>query len=224
MDRIPCDYPMNKFHNFEDEVLKGERVSTIKDCETCKDECDLRHCLIQEPDMRGTLKNVRGDVTEPQRSIKDEIVIIPHCCNDKNIWGGGFVIALSNKWKEPEQRYRDFCKQKPLPMLGKVCYAKIDDHLAVANMVAQHDIVSKDNPIPIKYQALANCMFDVVGYIKMIEAKTGKTVVIHAPKFGSLRAKGNWDFILELIREIWLENNINVVIYDYVEKYPNPQK
>jgi len=47
--RIPCTYPMNDFYNFEDEVPKGSRVSTIEDCESCEcKDCDLRHCLIGE--------------------------------------------------------------------------------------------------------------------------------------------------------------------------------
>jgi len=165
--------------------------------------------------MIGKLKNVRGDATEPQTTAPNEIAVIPHVCNDENKWGLGFVLALSKKWKEPEQKYRDFCKLKPLPMLGKVCYAKINDHLAVANMIAQHSVVSKDNPIPIKYQALANCMFDVAGYIAMVRSKTGNPVVIHCPKFGSELAQGDWNFILELIREIWLENGIDVVVYEF---------
>ncbi len=176
-------------------------------------------------DKAGTLRVVEGDATEPQTTISSEIVVIAHICNNKNIWGGGFVVALSKKWKEPEQIYRNFCEgnkpypesNKSLPILGKVCYAKINDHLVVANMIGQDGITSTDNPIPIKYKALANCMAEVVGYIEMIKSQTSNPVVIHAPKFGSLRAKGNWDFILELIREIWLENGINVVIYNYVE-------
>ncbi len=168
--------------------------------------------------IKGELTIVEGDATEPQTTTPNEIVLIAHMCNDANIWGGGFVIALSKKWYLPEQKYRNFCiDNKDFPILGKVCYAKINDHLAVVNMIAQHSIVSEDNPIPIKYQALANCMFDVVGYVKMVESKTGNPVVIHAPKFGSLRGGGDWNFILELIREIWLEAGVNCVIYEFEE-------
>ena len=174
---------------------------------------------------KGTLRTVVGDVTDPQTTTPNEIVLIPHCCNDENIWGGGFVIALSKKWKEPEKNYRAFCegkapylvRQKHIPILGRVCYAKIDEHLVIANMIGQKGIASVDNPIPIKYKALADCMTEVVGYIEMIKRQTSNPVVIHCPKFGSLRAMGNFDFILELIREIWLENGINCVIYEFEE-------
>ena len=177
---------------------------------------------------QGKLTIIVGDATRPQKQAPNEIAVITHCCNNKNIWGGGFVIALSKKWEKPEQVYRDFCtKDKTgyssnypvsrFPILGKVCYAKINDHLAIANMIGQDGIVSNDNPTPIKYKALADCMTEVMGYIELIKMQTSNPVVIHSPKFGSLRANGNWDFIMELIREIWLENGINVVIYEFKE-------
>jgi hypothetical protein len=45
-----------------------------------------------------------------------------------------------------------------------------------------------------------------------------EAVYICCPKFGSLRSGGNWDFILELIEEIWLNNGIDVTVCEYVEK------
>jgi len=223
MDRKPCDYPMNKFHNFEDEVLKGERVSTIKDCEVCENERDLRHCLIQEFDMIGALKNVRGDATEPQTTEPNEIVVIPHVCNNINAFGAGFTHALNKKWEQPEKVYRNFCERnKNVPILGKVCYAKINSQLVIANMIGQNGTVSKDNLIPIKYKALINCMAEVAAYIEIIQCQTSNPVVIHAPKFGSDLAGGDFRFILELIREIWLEEaGIDVLVYEFE---PNKDK
>ena len=40
---------MSAFYIYEDEIPKGERVSTPEDCEKCDDEdCDVRHCLITD--------------------------------------------------------------------------------------------------------------------------------------------------------------------------------
>ena len=39
-ERKKCKYPMSKFYIYEDEVPKGTRVSTEKDCK----ECDFRIC------------------------------------------------------------------------------------------------------------------------------------------------------------------------------------
>lgn len=168
---------------------------------------------------KGTLRTVEGDATDLQTTSPKEVVVIVHLCNNKNKWGKGFVLALSKKWKEPEQRYRDFCRDNSkVPILGSTCFAKVDTFLVVANMIGQDGTVSPENPKPIKYKALANCMADVRAYIEMIQSQTSNPVVIHCPKFGSGLSGGCWDFVLELIREIWLEAGIDVVVYEYVPK------
>jgi len=164
----------------------------------------------------GILRVVKGDVTNPQRAKDNEIVIIPHCCNNKKIWGGGFVIALSKKWKEPEKIYRDFFNQQ-YPTLGHVCYAEVNKRLIVANMIGQDGIMADTNPKPIKYRDLANAMYNVFEYVEMVKSRTSDPVAIHAPKFGSLRAGGNWNFLLDLIAEIWIQNGIDVTIYEFEE-------
>jgi len=168
--------------------------------------------------MIGTLKTIKGDATVPQITVEEEISIIPHVCNDANSFGAGFTYALNKKWRQPESVYRKFClRNLNLPILGKVCYAKINPYLIVANMIGQHSTISDDNPIPLKYKALVSCMSEVAAYIELIQCQTNNQVVIHAPKFGSELAGGCWSFILELIREIWLEAGINVVIYEFEE-------
>lgn len=46
---------------------------------------------------------VIGDATDPPR---DRPGIIAHVCNDIGAWGKGFVLALSRRWKQPEQDFR----------------------------------------------------------------------------------------------------------------------
>jgi hypothetical protein len=83
------------------------------------------------------------------------------------------------------------------PALGTVQFVEVQEHLWVANMVAQRSTVRPDNPKPIKYLQLAQCM-DVVGnHAKEHGAE------IHCPLFGAGLAGGNWDFIEELICELW---------------------
>ncbi len=175
---------------------------------------------------KGILTVVEGDATDPQKTAPDEICIIPHCCNDEGKWGKGFVLALSKKWDLPEKNYRAYCageapypaRQKYIPILGKTCYAKVSKRLVIANMIGQHGTVCADNPKPVKYKALANAMTEVVGYIGMIRKQVSNPIVIHCPKFGSDLAGGDWNFILELIRECWLDAGIDVVVYEFVPK------
>jgi len=171
---------------------------------------------------KGILRTVKGDATVPQFTTTDEIAIIPHCCNNENGWGAGFVMALSAKWKKPERVYRQLCtRYSKDKLLGKVCYAKIDNHFIVANMVAQNGTISENNSKPVKYKALISCMEKVTDYIEMIKDQVSSPVVIHAPKFCSDLAGGNFDFVLELINEIWLSEGIDVVIYEFEPDHYN---
>ena len=119
--------------------------------------------------------------------------------------GGGVALGLKKKWSSIENPYKENCN------LGECSFQKVDKDIFVANMVAQKGLISKNNPKPIKYWALAKCMLQVGKW-----AITNNCNII-APKFGSLRAKGNWSFIEELIEEIWLDSGINVTIYEYIE-------
>jgi hypothetical protein len=48
-----------------------------------------------------------GDATNPQTKGNK---IIVHVCNDIGGWGKGFVLAISKRWKQPEQQYRAWFK------------------------------------------------------------------------------------------------------------------
>ena len=46
--KTPCEYPMNLFFNFKEDVPKGTRVSNSLDCEICYNtRCDVKHCLLK---------------------------------------------------------------------------------------------------------------------------------------------------------------------------------
>ena len=160
--------------------------------------------------IKGTLRNVVGDATDPQLSSDNEIAVIPHVCNDSGGWGKGFVLALSKKWKLPENSYRKLDKYE----LGNIQWNWVENFkITVVNMIAQHGYISQDNPRPLKYDALIECMNEVKNNI--ININDNKRYVIHCCKFGSDLARGNWDFIVNLIEDIWLNNGIDVVVYEY---------
>jgi len=48
---------------------------------------------------------VKGNALKPEGEGNKVII---HCCNDEGGWGSGFVLGISNKWQEPEQKYRDW--------------------------------------------------------------------------------------------------------------------
>jgi O-acetyl-ADP-ribose deacetylase (regulator of RNase III) len=166
--------------------------------------------------MSGKIIEIVGDVTEYIPQFEEEIVIIPHVCNNLGVMGSGVALALKNKWNIIEKEYKNIClnnKDYNKSILGKTDFVKVNDNLIIANMIAQNNLFNNhNNTRPLNYRALAICMENVYKYCKQY-----KNFAIHTPKFGSLRSGGNWDFILELIEDFWLKRDVNVVVYKFQE-------
>lgn len=177
-----------------------------------------------------SLYYTKGDATQPQGEGPK---VIPHIVNDEGRWGKGFVLALSKKWKEPEEKYRSAGMR-----LGETDFIRVEDKTLVANMCAQHGVGSSrlerlardggwvnDSPElngfdkigtprsrpPIRYGHLSRCMSEVAAFCR---ADMEVWASIHAPRFGAGLAGGNWEVIEQMIFEHWVDNGIGVVIYD----------
>jgi O-acetyl-ADP-ribose deacetylase (regulator of RNase III) len=79
-----------------------------------------------------------GDATNPQTKGNK---IIVHVCNDIGGWGKGFVLAISKRWKQPEQQYRAWFKLEDNFSLGQVQFVQVEEDLWVANLIGQHTIM-----------------------------------------------------------------------------------
>jgi len=161
------------------------------------------------------IKYLKGDATEPQGAGTKFII---HVVNDRGGWGAGFVLALSRKWKGPEQSYR---KYSPLT-LGQIQVVPVERHpggvpyLYVVNMCAQtgygrgnrnlHRTNEPDDQIPLRYDALQTCLEQVA------EEATVLGAAIHAPRFGCGLAGGKWELVEPIIQSA-LED-LPVFIYD----------
>jgi hypothetical protein len=160
---------------------------------------------------------------------KDKKIVIPHVCNDIGGWGSGFVVPLAKHFPEARRRYLQWFQRKydlesGVPFeRGETQIIRVDlpflpdgGEVYVANMIAQEGVVSPSNPRPIDYGALANCM-DTVADRCMQVMDLGTPLEIHAPKFGSGLAGGDWSEIEIMIRENWMpgddEGSIPVFIY-----------
>ena len=156
--------------------------------------------------------------------------LIPHVCNDIHVIGGGFTGPLIKKWPEVKEIYNSY----PNLYLGAMQLVKVKpqkspryqiegqtylsgpnyQNVWVCNMISQSGIIGPDNPKPIKYVALVRAMEEVArtahhlrrNYFSDKPAK----VEIWAPRFGSDLAGGNWNFIVELIDEIWGEFDVHI--------------
>jgi O-acetyl-ADP-ribose deacetylase (regulator of RNase III) len=144
------------------------------------------------------IKYIKGDATEP---VGDGQKIIVHISNNERKWGRGFVLALSNKWAEPEA---EFYKMKPV--LGNVHLVKVTQDITVANMISQDGIISEDNPHPIDYDTLHHCLKSV----NLSAIRLGAS--IHMPKIGSGLGGGDWDVIEHMIEAVF---DVDVTVYEF---------
>ena len=85
------------------------------------------------------IQYLTGDATEPAGEGPQ---IIVHVCNDVGGWGRGFVLAISKRWPEPEERYRSWSHggtEQPFA-LGEVQLVHVKESVWVANLIGQRDV------------------------------------------------------------------------------------
>lgn len=157
------------------------------------------------------IKYVIGDATEPQG---EDLKFIVHVCNDIGAWGKGFVMALSDRWYDPEIYYRDWFNgnlaNAPFE-LGEVQFVPTElkhfpDGIFVVNMISQHGTRSENNPKPIDYIALEKCLAKVAKVAKKLNAS------VHMPRIGCGLAGGNWETIESIINNTM--SDLSVTVYD----------
>jgi len=153
-----------------------------------------------------SINYIKGDATNPIGNDKKMIV---HICNDIGGWGKGFVLAISKKWKKPEQQYREWFKSQDKFELGEVQFVDIDSELSIANMIGQHKIKRLKGQIPIRYEAVEKCLSKVADYSKE------NNFSIHMPRIGCGLAGGDWNKIEQIIQKKLIDRNIKVTVYDF---------
>ncbi len=135
--------------------------------------------------------------------------------------GQGKAFSYQTNFPPNEIKY---CHEKGVRFgLGKTQYVHVGNRVVVANMVAQAGTAGRaeftlnDGPTfpPIRYGALLDCMRSILGEYKKARGYAVTPFEIHCPKFGSDLAGGSWDEIEKMINEVWVQNGITVVAYEY---------
>lgn len=144
---------------------------------------------------------VKGDATRP---IGDGKKIIVHICNNIGAWGAGFVLALSKRWSDPEESYRELSVYDRI--LGLVQLIPVEKDITVANMIAQDGVGPSDNGVPpIRYDAVRKCLEAVDHTARLTKA------TIHMPRIGCGLAGGSWETIEKIIYAVV---TVDVYVYD----------
>lgn len=153
----------------------------------------------------GPIRYVTGDATRPEG---DGHRIIAHCCNDAGGWGRGFVLAVSKRWRSPEDHYRGLHRAGEL-RLGDAHLIPVEADVTVSNLVAQHGYSRPDAPA-IRYDALERALEQLAVF-----ATLGRQVAtVHMPRIGCGLAGGTWDQVEPLIAEHLTARGIAVTVYD----------
>jgi O-acetyl-ADP-ribose deacetylase (regulator of RNase III) len=148
-----------------------------------------------------------GDATKP--IVHTGTRVVAHVCNDQGGWGSGFVLALSNRWQAPEERYRKWSKEESF-CLGDIQIVPVkDEHgrIYVANMVAQCGYATQENPVAISYASLSVCLYRLqkwIGNLSNVKMGIKKDyfpidISIHMPRIGCGLAGGSWEVVGPLI-------------------------
>lgn len=149
-------------------------------------------------------------------------IIVPHVCNNVDSFGAGFAAGVTKHYPIVKQNYHLLGSHFLKNNFGYVQFVEVAKDntygykLVFANMIAQNGTISKLNPRPLNYYALVKSMVAVAAYAQN-NFDPDQRVQIHAPKFGSGLAGGNWHFIEDLIKDIW--SKIPVFIYDLNKTY-----
>jgi O-acetyl-ADP-ribose deacetylase (regulator of RNase III) len=153
------------------------------------------------------IKYMKGDATQP---IGQGNKIIVHVCNDVGVWGKGFVMAISKKWKEPENRYRAWANSEKDFELGEVQFVQVEPTIWIANMIGQRDIKKgKDGTPPVRYDAIKKGLNKVSAFAKEINAS------VHMPRIGCGLAGGTWDKIEPSLTHELIGAGVETVVYDF---------
>jgi len=150
-----------------------------------------------------------GDATKPNGAGHR---VICHVCNDIGGWGAGFVVALSKRWKLPEQRYRDWHAGRfddgPFE-LGSAQFVSVTSDITVANMIGQHGIRrGKAGEPPVRYEAIRSALGRVADFCLSNSAS------VHMPRIGAGLAGGDWNTIERIIEETLCHRSVEVTVYD----------
>lgn len=131
---------------------------------------------------------------------KDSHVLI-HVCNNRGVMGSGIAKEIKEKIPEAYRDYRrgyttyDWSLGSPLGIISS-------DHNSVINMTCQDGYYGWQGDFSkyrrIDYGKLVSCLLGVKDWLR----GEAYTTVVLPYKMGADRAGGDWQVIIELVREI----------------------
>jgi len=148
-----------------------------------------------------------GDATAP---VGAGPRVVTHICNDVGGWGAGFVLALSNRWPDPEAAYKRWFEGREQNdfELGAVQMVQVEDDIWVANIVGQRGITPSADGPPICYPAVES------GLSFVAERAQEMAASVHMPRMGVGLGGGDWVTVETIVDATLIAEGIEVTVYD----------
>jgi O-acetyl-ADP-ribose deacetylase (regulator of RNase III) len=148
------------------------------------------------------IRYVTGDATRPEGAGAK---VIAHVCNDRGVWGRGFVLAISERWLEPGDCYRS----APNYVLGTNQVIQVEPDIQIVNMICQRGLPKRGGGSPLSYLDLRECLIDVARIAK------DRSASVHVPRIGAGLARGHWPTIENYLSACLVEEDgLDVTVYD----------
>jgi O-acetyl-ADP-ribose deacetylase (regulator of RNase III) len=120
------------------------------------------------------------------------------------------VVALSKRWPEPEQHYRDWHRgqEKTLFALGEVQLVQVAEAMWVANLIGQRDVRTVGGVPPVRYEAIRKGLRSVAEEARRLGAS------VHRPRIGCGLAGGKWEEVGKIVEDELANRGVSVTVYD----------
>jgi len=161
--------------------------------------------------MPKTQKNIKDIFEISQEFIKGKengsSIIIPHICNNANVFSGHFSQDIDVHYPEVKANYnllgKNFLSNNP----GYVQFVDVEREpvynrrLIIATMIAQNSLFSK-NRRTLNYAYLVKSMVEIKKYVtRNFNSENSIRILLSKNAFRS--GGGSWTFINNLIEDIW---------------------
>lgn len=115
-----------------------------------------------------------------------------------------------NYYSRPKDDYENYKSKLSTPYIksGTVIYSRLFSYFTIANIVCVRFPKTSYNLIPFDYEGFKNALFNVKQYVSEHEIKE-----LHSIVFGTKTIEGNWSKIIDIMNDIFKDNNLKFVIY-----------
>lgn len=140
-------------------------------------------------------------------------VIIPHICNNNNSFSSVFAEEVAYLYPSVKTNYDLLGKSFLIKNPGYVQFVDVDREkeynrrLIIASMIDQNVVSGNKNKRSLNYAYLVKSMVEIKKYIARNFNPENKVAILISRQ-GFKSGGGNWNFINDLIKDMWYDLDI----------------